>query len=149
MAPEFCTSQYRASVTYEDRSSACGSLITNCLSTLHPPASVITTLYTPFSRLFKVAPWGPCAHLMLYGVVPPVTVSEIDPSFLPKQVILLEVSLVICNGAVGCVKVMELVLFWHPVWSVRVRTYCPALSVEKEKSSRSTGPEVRDIAVPK
>ena len=77
-----------------------------------------------------------------------MTVREIDPSFLPKQVILLEVSLVICNGAVGCVKVMELVLFWHPVWSVRVRTYCPALSVEKEKSSRSTGPEVRDIAVP-
>ena len=77
-----------------------------------------------------------------------MTLSEIDPSFLPKQVILLEVSFVICNGARGCVKVMELVLFWHPVWSVRVRTYCPALSVEKEKRSRSTGPEDKDIAAP-
>lgn len=93
----------------------------------HPLRSVMVAVYWPGDRWVAVLPncAGTVFHTVLYWPLPPVTVREADPSFLPKQLAacwLATCAAIACAGWV--ITMFRTVL--HPAASLTVTVHVPA-----------------------
>jgi hypothetical protein len=63
----------------------CGCVIVALVVSVHPFASVTTTLYVPAAKFCGSCTVDPFDHTYVYGVVPPVGVKLMLPVLFPKH----------------------------------------------------------------
>ena len=87
---------------------------------VHPPASVIVTVYSPATKLLTVLLVSPFDQANVNGAVAPDTVTAIAPS-LPTQLscVALKVTKMSCGPVI-----LNGALAMHPC-SLRCKMYCP------------------------
>jgi hypothetical protein len=99
-------------------------MVTDCIAG-HPPPSVIVTVYVPAARPEISSVVALLDHRYVYGGIPPVTVSSMDPVDIPLQIRLVCVSVIFI--AVGCEMVTVNVSI-HKLASVTITVYAPEAS---------------------
>ena len=95
-----------------------GCVIVALIVSVHPFASVTTTLYVPAAKFCGSCTVDPFDHKYAYGAVPPVGLKSIDPVLFPKH----NTSTWVVDNTIGACGsvIVTLVVATHPFASVVV-----------------------------